>query len=248
MSSSSNIAQRADVALVERGFFDTRSRAQEAILAGLVTANGQTIRKTSEKLGADAVITAVPPHPWVSRGGMKLDHALKVFGIDPQGLHCLDLGASTGGFCDVLLARGAAGITAVDVGRGQLHPKIAGDPRITALEQCDARSLTAKMLRTPPQLIVCDVSFISLALVLPPVLPLAAQNASLVVLVKPQFEVGRALVGKGGMVRDEAARHMACTRVEALLEQAGWCVKGVCPSPIRGGDGNEEFLVGAYRG
>ena len=182
--------QRADLALVERKLFESRAKAQEAIAAGGVRADGRLVRKASELIDAGASIEAAPPYPWVSRGGVKLAAALDAFGFDPAGLICLDIGASTGGFTHVLLARRAAAVIAVDVGRGQLHPDISGDPRITSREATDARDLEPGDLPQPPQLVTCDVSFISLALVLPAVLPLAAPDAKLIALIKPQFEAG----------------------------------------------------------
>jgi 23S rRNA (cytidine1920-2'-O)/16S rRNA (cytidine1409-2'-O)-methyltransferase len=239
--------QRADVALVERGFFESRARAQAAIAAGLVSADGVVVCKPSVKISTHAVISAQPPYPWVSRGGVKLAYALDIFGIDPKGMTCLDIGASTGGFCDVLLKAGARHVVAVDVGKGQLHPRLAQDERITLLESRDARALTPDDLMEKPQLVVCDVSFISLLLILPHVLPLAAEGAWLAALVKPQFEVGPAFVGKGGLVKDEHAREAACQRVRARVSELGWALKGFCSSPITGHDGNQEFLLGAYR-
>lgn len=236
---------RADRLLVERGFFESRAKAQDAVAAGLVTADGRLVRKASEELSVTAEIAAEPAHPWVSRGGVKLAHALETFGIDPAGRVCLDAGASTGGFTDVLLSRGAASVTAVDVGHGQLHPKIAADPRVRSLEGRDARTLTADDLPEPPSLVVIDVSFIPLSAALPPVLAFAAPGATLVALVKPQFEAGRAHVGKGGIVKDPAVHAEVCARAEALVREAGWTVRGVIPSPIAGGEGNREFLLAA---
>lgn len=240
--------QRADLLLVERGFFDSRAKAQAAIQAGLVTANGAPVRKASEPLEADAVIAAQAPHPWVSRGGLKLEAGLDGFGIDPQGLTCLDLGASTGGFTQVLLARGARRVYAVDVGRGQLHPSIASDERVVSLEGTDARSLTGDLLPEPIQLVVTDVSFISLTRVLPATVPFLAPGAGLVALIKPQFEAGRENVGKGGIVRDEAVRRAACAKIEAHARELGFHVLGILPSPILGGEGNHEYLIGGRFG
>ncbi len=236
---------RADRLLVERGFFESRAKAQDAVAAGRVTADGRVVRKASEEVPVTAEIVAEPAHPWVSRGGVKLAHALDVFGIDPAGRVCLDAGASTGGFTEVLLSRGAAAVTAVDVGHGQLHPKVAADPRVRSLEGRDARTLAAEDLPVPPSLVVIDVSFIPLSAALPPVLALAAPGAALVALVKPQFEAGRAHVGKGGIVKDPAVHAEVCTRAEALVREAGWSVRGVIPSPIAGGEGNREFLLAA---
>lgn len=239
--------KRADVVLVERGFFQSRARAQEAITAGLVTVNGVAVRKASETVPDDAVITAVQPHPYVSRGGVKLAAALDAFAIDPRGLTCLDIGASTGGFTEVLLMRDAAHVYAVDVGHGQLHPKVADDPRVTNLEGTDARALTPELISDPADLLVSDVSFISLKLVLPPAIVLLKPRATLAVLVKPQFEAGRDRVKKG-IVRDEAVHRDVCEDMRAFVTSLGFDVLDIVPSPIEGGDGNREFLLGARRG
>ena len=236
--------RRADQLLVERGLFASRARAQEAISAGLVRADGEIVRKASQALDADARLEGAPAHPWVSRGGLKLVAALDAFGLDPSGLACLDLGASTGGFTEVLLSRGAKSVLAVDVGQGQF--RLAPDPRVRSLEGRDARGLTAADLFEPPQAIVCDVSFISQRLVLPFALALAAPRAWLATLVKPQFEVGPARVVKGH-VKDEAALAEACEGVRVTMEELGWTVLGVIPSPIAGGAGAREFLLGARR-
>ncbi|PWB82820.1 MAG: TlyA family rRNA (cytidine-2'-O)-methyltransferase [Methylocystaceae bacterium] len=237
---------RADVALCERGLFESRAKAREAILAGLVHVDGRKIAKPSQLVASDATITAQAPYPWVSRGGVKLAHALEVFGVDPANRFCLDIGASTGGFTDVLLAKGAKHVTAVDVGHGQLHEKLLRDARVTSLEGLDARALTTAHLREQPSLVVVDASFISLALVLPNVLALAASDGALVALVKPQFEAGRT-AAKKGVVRDEAVRSSVCARVASEVERLGWRVGAVAPSPIEGGDGNREFLLHARR-
>ena len=238
--------QRADLVLVGRGLFESRARAQEAIAAGLVRADGRVVRKASEMLAADATIEAEAPWPWVSRGGVKCAAALDAFGFDPAGRTCLDIGASTGGFTHVLLTRGAARVYAVDVGHDQLHRSLRGDPRVVSMEGVDARALTAADFSQPPSLIVCDASFISLTLVLPPALALAAPGAELAALIKPQFEVGRAHVAKG-VVRDAAARDKACATISAMLTRLGWSIVGLVASPIEGGDGNVEFLIGARR-
>src|SRR3954469_1890800 len=239
--------RRADRALVGRGSYSSRGKAQAAIVAGLVTADDVVVRKASEPLDDAAAIRAAPPHPWVSRGGVKLAAALDAFAIDPSGRICLDLGASTGGFTHVLLDRGAARVYAVDVGHGQLHPTIAVDPRVVSLEGVDARRLDAASVPEPIGLLAADVSFISLKPVLPPVLPLLAPAATLVALVKPQFEAGPAHVRKG-IVRDAAVREMVCNDAIAFVTARGFTVVGVIPSPIAGGDGNREFLLGARRG
>jgi 23S rRNA (cytidine1920-2'-O)/16S rRNA (cytidine1409-2'-O)-methyltransferase len=238
--------QRADIALVERGFFASRAKAREAIEAGLATVDGKVIAKPSEPIAAEAEVQALAPYPWVSRGGVKLVAALDAFGINPAGKSALDIGASTGGFAHVLLDRGAAHVTCVDVGHSQLHPTIANDSRVTSREKCDARKLTPADLAAPPEVIVCDVSFISLALVLPPVLALAAPGAELAVLIKPQFEAGPENVKKG-LVRDPQVREAVCARIVKLVESLGWRIVGLIPSPISGGDGNHEFLLGARR-
>ncbi len=192
------------------------------------------------------MLAAQAPYPWVSRGGVKLAAALDAFAIDPAGKQALDVGASTGGFAHVLLSRGVAHVTCVDVGHGQLHPLVAGDRRVTSLEKRDARSLTAADLPLAPQIVVCDVSFISLALVLPTVLALAADKAEAAILIKPQFEAGPEHAKKG-FVRDAEIRRAVCDRIEALVSDLGWQVIGLIPSPIEGGDGNHEFLLGARR-
>jgi 23S rRNA (cytidine1920-2'-O)/16S rRNA (cytidine1409-2'-O)-methyltransferase len=239
-------SQRADLELVERRIFESRQKAQEAIAAGLVRVDGKVLRKPSERVRAGASVEASAPYPWVSRGGVKLAAALDAFGFDPAGLPCLDIGASTGGFTHVLLDRGASSVAAVDVGRFQLHPDIARDPRVVSFEATDARSLDATSLPRPPRLLTFDVSFISLNLVLPAVLPLAGSPAFLVALIKPQFEVGPGHAVKG-IVRDEALRAKACAGILARIESLDWEITGLIPSPIEGGDGNIEYLIGARR-
>ncbi len=247
------MAPRADTLLAERGLFESRAKAREAIEAGLVRADGRLVKKPSEDIAPEAELSAAAPYPWVSRGGVKLAHALETFGVDPSGRYCLDVGASTGGFTDVLLTRGARHVVAVDVGHGQLHQRIRSDARVTALERLDARALEPTHLAEPPSLIVCDASFISLALILPNVLALAARlpiapletsaaAATLIALIKPQFEAGRAAVKKG-VVRDVLVHKEVCARVAQEVEGLGWRLKGLCPSPIEGGDGNREFLL-----
>jgi 23S rRNA (cytidine1920-2'-O)/16S rRNA (cytidine1409-2'-O)-methyltransferase len=239
--------KRADVLLVERGYFDSRARAQAAIAAGLVQADGKPVRKPSETLEADASIEAQAVHPFVSRGGMKLSHALDAFSIPVEGRVALDVGASTGGFSDVLLRRGVSRIYAVDVGRDQLHASLRTEPRLISLEGVDARELGPALVPDPVGLIVADVSFISLALVLPAALALAGPDADLAALIKPQFEAGRERVGKGGVVKDEAVHAEVCERIADLVAGIGWRVRGIVPSPIEGGDGNREFLLVAER-
>ncbi|UDL95029.1 TlyA family RNA methyltransferase [Lichenihabitans sp. PAMC28606] len=240
------MSQRADVAIVQAGLFDSRAKAREAIEAGLVTVNGIVITKVATMIGADAVLAATPAYPWVSRGGVKLAAALDHFGFDPSGRRCLDVGASTGGFSHVLLTRGAAHVTAIDVGRGQLHRSLSTEPRLHHSEGLDARDLDADLLGEPPTLVVCDVSFISLRLVLPHVLALAAEHADVVALVKPQFEAGFGRVKKG-VVRDIAIHAEVCAEIVALVTGLGWTMVDVIPSPIEGQDGNREFLLGATR-
>ena len=239
--------KRADIVLVERGFFSSRARAQAAIAAGLVSVDGVALKKASDEVAGDAPIEAEAPHPWASRGGVKLAAALDAFALDPTGLVCLDIGASTGGFTDVLLARGGAKVIAVDVGHGQLDPRLAADPRVRSLEGVDARALTAAALGETPEVIVIDVSFISQRLVLPHVLKLAAERAWLVSLIKPQFELDRTDLVKG-RVTSETALTRACDSVRAVIGAQGWTVLGLIPSPILGGAGAREFLIGARNG
>ena len=239
--------KRADIVLVERGFFPSRARAQAAIAAGLVKVDGAALLKASEEIGEAAAIEAEALHPYVSRGGLKLAAALDAFALDPAGLASLDVGASTGGFTDVLLKRGAASVVAVDVGHGQFDAGLAADPRVRSLERLDARAITETLLGLRPQAIVSDVSFISQRLVLPHVLSLASERAWLVSLIKPQFEVGPAEIVKG-RVRSEAALRRACDAVSACVEAQGWTVLGLMPSPVLGGAGAKEFLIAARNG
>lgn len=240
--------RRADLVLVGRGVFDSRAKAQAAIAAGLVSADGALVRKASDLVSDAAEIVASAPHPYVSRGGVKLAAALDAFGIDPAGCDCLDVGASTGGFTDVLLRRGAARVHAVDVGRGQLHPALAGDPRVVSLEGTDIRQAGDAVTDAAMDLVGVDVSFISLALVLPHLVRYMKERAQLIVLIKPQFEVGRDGIARGGIVRDIALRDAAVDRVGDAVVRLGLRLHNVIPSPITGGDGNEEFLLGASRG
>jgi 23S rRNA (cytidine1920-2'-O)/16S rRNA (cytidine1409-2'-O)-methyltransferase len=243
----SSMRKRADIVLVERGFFSSRARAQAAIAAGLVSVDGVALKKASDEVAGDAPIEAEAPHPWASRGGVKLAAALDAFALDPTGLVCLDIGASTGGFTDVLLARGGAKVIAVDVGHGQLDPRLAADPRVRSLEGVDARALTAAALAETPEVIVIDVSFISQRLVLPHVLKLAAERAWLVSMIKPQFELDRTDLVKG-RVKNEAALERACATVRVAIQAEGWTALGLIPSPILGGAGAREFLIGARHG
>jgi len=239
--------QRADRLLVARGLFESRARAQAAIAAGLVRADGVRLRKPSEEIAEAAALHAEPEHPYVSRGGVKLAEALDRFGIDVKDRVCLDVGASTGGFTEVLLARGARRIYAVDVGRGQLHARLRGNEKIISLEATDIRALDPARLTDRPDFCAIDVSFISLKLVVPAAEQLLGDRATLVALIKPQFEAGRGAVKKG-VVRDPSVHAAVCKDIEAFLIARGWRVGAVIPSPIRGGDGNREFFVRADRG
>lgn len=243
----SNTTDRADRVLIARGVFESRTAAQAAIAAGKVKVAGRILTKPSEKIALDAKIEAEPEHPWVSRAALKLAHALDVFEINPKGLNSLDIGASTGGFTEVLLSRGAASVVAVDVGRDQLHPRLQGHDRLRSLEATDARSLTAEMVGQPPELLVCDASFISLHKLLPVPLSLAAADAELVTLFKPQFEVGRAHIGKGGIVGNADVAARAEAAFVTWLQDQGWNVEARTDSPIKGGDGNAERLIYARR-
>jgi 23S rRNA (cytidine1920-2'-O)/16S rRNA (cytidine1409-2'-O)-methyltransferase len=240
---------RADVALVERGLVESRAKAQALIMAGKVFAGERKLAKAGESIAEDqALEVRGQDHPWVSRGGLKLAHALEAFGLDPTGLTCLDVGASTGGFTDVLLQHGAARVYAVDVGHGQLAWKLRNDPRVVVLERTNARTLTAEQVPEPVDLLVCDASFIGLEVLLPAPLALTAPGAVMAVLIKPQFEVGKERVGKGGVVRDPALHQEVCRRIEAwVAAQPGWTVEGVVESPITGPEGNKEFLLVARK-
>lgn len=240
---------RADVALVERGLVESRAKAQALILAGLVHSGTRRIDKAGDPVAEDQPLAVKgQDHPWVSRGGLKLAKGLEVFEIDPAGLVGLDVGASTGGFTDVLLSHGAARVYAVDVGHGQLAWKLRQDPRVVVLERTNARHLTSAEIPEPPDLIVCDASFIGLETVLPAALALAAPGARLVALIKPQFEVGKGRVGKGGVVRDPELHREVCERISGWLGGLpGWRVLGLAESPIQGPEGNREFLIGAAR-
>jgi 23S rRNA (cytidine1920-2'-O)/16S rRNA (cytidine1409-2'-O)-methyltransferase len=238
--------QRIDRLLVERGLFESRTKAQAAIEAGLVTVDGRMVAKASEEIPADAKLHASAVHPYVSRGGVKLAAALDQFHVDPKGRVCLDVGASTGGFTQVLLERGASRVYAIDVGHGQLHESLRARHEIVSLEDTDIRTLSATKFTDLPDLVTVDVSFISLKLVLPPALALAKPTAQLVALIKPQFEAGRG-AQKKGIVRDPAVHTTVCDEISEFVASLGWRVLGVIPSPIEGGDGNAEFLLGAAR-
>lgn len=238
--------RRADRLLVERGLFETRAKAQAAIAAGRVSADGAPVRKPSDAIAADAALSAAPAHPYVSRGGVKLAAALAACAIEVADRVCLDIGASTGGFTQVLLERGARRVLAVDVGRGQLHPRLAADPRVVSIAATDIRALDPALLPDLPSLVVIDVSFISLKRVLPAALALAAPRCRLVALIKPQFEAGRAHVRKG-IVRDPQVHAAVCDDTAAVIRTLGCAVEAVLPSPIAGGDGNREFFIIARR-
>ena len=238
---------RVDHLLVSRGLFDSRSQAQAAIEAGRVTADGEVVKKASAKVADTAVIEAEPAHRWVGRGALKLDHALTLWPVAVEGRVVLDVGASTGGFTEVCLERGVARVYAVDVGHGQMHPRVAADERVVNLDRTDARDLTPELIPETPQLIVCDASFIGLAKVLPAALDLAEPDADLVTLVKPQFEAERPGGSKKGVVKDADVRAAAVASVSAWLEGVGWSVQATAESPITGGDGNVEHLLWARK-
>lgn len=240
---------RADLLLVERGLVESRAKAQAVIMAGLVFTGEKRVAKPGDTLAADAPLELRgQDHPWVSRGGLKLDHGLDQFDLDVTGLTCIDLGASTGGFTDVLLTRGAAKVYAVDVGKGQLAWKLRQDERVVVLEDTNARYLTREQVPEEIDLIVCDASFIGLEKILPAPMALARPGARLVALIKPQFQAGPGDVGKGGVVRDAAVHERVCAEMRDWLDaQPGWRVLGIAESPITGPAGNKEFLIAAVR-
>src|SRR5690242_19501101 len=239
--------KRADILLVERGLFESRARAQAAIEAGLVIANDKQVAKASETIPVDAVLQAEPAHPFVSRGGVKLQAALEQYPIDIEDHVCLDVGASTGGFTEVLLANGASLVFAIDVGHGQLHPSLHGHPRIVSMEETDIRAFEGKRLPARPDVVVIDVSFISLKAVLPVALSLAAAPMHLLALIKPQFEAERKHA-KHGIIRNAMVHQEICDEVTAFAASLGCTDIQVFPSSITGGDGNIEFFMGARRG
>ena len=240
---------RLDQLLVTRGLAESRAKAKAAVEAGGVTVNGAPAKAASQAVNEDAEIGYAAAHRWVGRGALKLERALDLWPVAVAGRVVLDVGASTGGFTEVCLDRGAATVFAVDVGFGQMHGRVSADPRVINLERTDARDLTAEVITTAPSLIVCDASFISLAKVLPATLALAAPDANLITLVKPQFEAdGPGGVGKKGVVKDASAQASAVQRVRDWLEESGWTVQATTESPITGGDGNVEFLLWARRG
>lgn len=239
---------RLDQLLVARGLAESRAKAKAAIEAGGVTVDGAPARAASQAVSEEAVVTYVDAFRWVGRGALKLERALDLWPVAVDGRVVLDVGASTGGFTEVCLDRGAAQVFAVDVGTGQLHPKVAADPRVANLEKTDARDLTPDVITEAPSLIVCDVSFISLSKVLPTALDLATPGADLITLVKPQFEAdGPKAVGKKGVVKDPEAHAAAVAKVRNWLDESGWTVREVADSPITGGGGNVEFLLWAQK-
>jgi len=239
---------RLDEALVARGLYPTRSRARDAVKRGTVMVDGVTITKPAQPIAEAAVIAlADEARAYVSRAALKLKHALDHFGLSPMDLNCLDVGASTGGFSEVLLEHGARHITAIDVGHDQFSPSLAQDPRVTLKEGLNARDLAETDVEKPLQFIVCDVSFISLKLALPNALALAVPGAKLVALIKPQFEAGREALGKDGIVKSEALRKRICDDIASWLQASGWHVIGLLPSPLPGGSGNKEFLIAAEK-
>ncbi|MCF4165801.1 TlyA family RNA methyltransferase [Zavarzinia compransoris] len=240
---------RLDQLLVDRGLVETRTKAQAVIMAGNVFTGTRRLDKAGDKVAEDIAIEVKgQAHPWVSRGGLKLEKGLVAFDIDPTGLTAIDVGASTGGFTDVLLTKGAAKVFAVDVGHGQLAWKLRNDPRVVVMERTNARRLDADMIPDPVDLVVCDASFIGLEVVLPAALALTRPGARLIALIKPQFEVGKGRVGKGGVVREPELHQEVCDRIEAWVGGLpGWRVLGIVESPIKGPEGNVEFLIGAAR-
>ncbi|GAA4772745.1 TlyA family RNA methyltransferase [Novosphingobium ginsenosidimutans] len=239
---------RVDQLLVDRGLAESRSRAQALVLAGLVFSGETKLAKPGHTLPADAPLEVRGrDHPWVSRGGIKLAHAIEHFGLDPAGVTAMDIGSSTGGFTDVLLQKGAEHVFAVDSGTNQLAWKLRQDPRVTVLEQTSARILTPAEIDRPCNWVVCDASFIALSKVLEVPLKLAAPECQLIALIKPQFEVGRGEVGKGGVVRDPELHARVCNEVRDWIEGLGWLVQGIVESPITGPEGNVEFLIAARR-
>ncbi|OEJ65553.1 TlyA family RNA methyltransferase [Magnetovibrio blakemorei] len=241
---------RLDQLLVERGLVESRSRAQALIMAGNVYSDTKRLDKAGQQVKTDIPIELKgQDHPWVSRGGLKLEKGLKHFAIDVTGQTCIDVGASTGGFTDVLLSHGAAKVYAVDVGQGQLAWKLRNDARVVVMEKTNARHLSAADISEPIDMVVCDASFISLETVLPAALSLACPGAHVIALIKPQFEVGKGRVGKGGVVRDPGLHQEVCDRIEAWLNGLdGWTVLGLTESPIKGPEGNVEFLICGVKG
>jgi 23S rRNA (cytidine1920-2'-O)/16S rRNA (cytidine1409-2'-O)-methyltransferase len=234
--------QRVDQLLVERGLAESREKAQALLLAGEVLVNGQRVDKPGRSVSTDAQVEITGKLPYVSRGGLKLEAALKAFAVDPQGKVCLDIGASTGGFTDCLLQHGAERVYAIDTGAGQINWKLRSDPRVILREHCNARHLAPEDIGEPASLLVCDVSFISLTLLLPRFPALLRPDGEMILLIKPQFEVGKGMVGKGGIVRDPQLRQDACEKVRQAAERLGYRT-AILPSPILGAEGNQEFLL-----
>jgi len=240
--------QRLDQMLVDRGLVESRAKAQALVLAGKVFSGERKLDKPGTQLKPETPLEVRgKDHPWVSRGGLKLAHAVEAFGLSPDGAVCIDVGASTGGFTDVLLTHGAARVYAVDVGHGQLAWRLRQDERVVVLEKTNARRLNAERIPEPVDWVVCDASFIGLATVLPAALALARPGATLAALIKPQFEAGREHVGKGGVVRNPDVHQAVCERVCLWLDGEGWAVQGIVESPIKGPEGNVEFLLVAHR-
>lgn len=238
---------RLDQYLVEKGWFESRMKASAAIKAGLVTVNGLTTKKSSSKVSDNCRIEAQAEHPWVSRGGLKLDFAIAHFNVAVSQRTCLDIGASTGGFSQVLLTHGAAQVYAVDVGQKQLHSSLQNDHRIISMEKTDARNLLHNQFDPLPNLLVCDASFISAAKILSAPMALVAGGSDMITLVKPQFEVGRKNIGKGGLVKNDDVALQALQEIQMWITDQGWEVKKSATSPVRGGDGNTEYLVHAIK-
>jgi 23S rRNA (cytidine1920-2'-O)/16S rRNA (cytidine1409-2'-O)-methyltransferase len=234
--------QRADQLLVERGLAESREKAQALLIAGEVLVNGQRVDKPGRSIPTDAKVEVTGRLPYVSRGGLKLEAALKAFAVEPEGEVCIDIGASTGGFTDCLLQKGARRVYAIDTGAGQIHWKLRQDPRVILREHSNARHLTPEDIGEPAGLLVCDVSFISLTLLLPRFPALLRPDGVMILLVKPQFEAGKGMVGKGGIVRDAKVRHDACEKVRQAAERLGYRT-AVIPSPVLGAEGNQEFLL-----
>ncbi|KDE20528.1 hemolysin [Acetobacter aceti 1023] len=241
--------RRVDQLLVDKGLVESRTKAQALIMAGLVFSGEKRIAKAGDQVREDAPLQVRgQEHPWVSRGGCKLAHAIEYFGLSPEGRICLDVGASTGGFTDVLLTHGAKHVYAVDVGHGQLAWKLRSDPRVTVLEKCNARYLDNAIIPEAPSVVVCDASFIGLRTVLPAALALTTEDAWAIALIKPQFEAGRDQIGAKGVVRDPAVHDAVCETIFSWWNTLpGWKVLGIEPSPITGPEGNKEFLIAARR-
>ena len=240
--------QRLDELLVERGLYTSRSRARDAIARGTVTVDGVVAGKPAQNTSLEARIEILDEaRRYVSRSALKLKSGINVFNISVKGLNCLDIGASTGGFTQVLLEQGATHVTAIDVGHGQFDASLQSNPRVTSIEGLNARDLTAAHLKHKIEIIVCDVSFISLKLALPAALTLAEPDANLIALIKPQFEAGRDAVGRGGIVSDPHEHERVCQEISDFLATENWQIIGISPSSIEGGDGNKEFLIAARK-